>query len=412
MHPHEKWLELAALDAIGQLPAAERDALLEHLRSCHDCVNETQALSDVTQNWLPVASSTRAPLFGRNEREGRAAFIKRAQAEGLRFSAQAKRPRGTWFPGARSWNAALAGAAVAAVCSVFVFTMVRAHVGQAPQAHLALVVADDGQLARDNQQLQAQLASAKGQLEAEHNRVASLEEVRGETSRRFANLEQQLAISRKQASDAREQLSLAVANSAEEAKRLAADLRQLDSLRAELEQTKSARAADQASLVDERYKLAELTEQLRTKNASVDRDRELMAASRDIRDVMSARNLHIVDVHDIAANGKQRKAFGRMFYTEGKSLIFYAYDLDTKGVKNASFQVWGQKTDDQRAAVSLGMLYTDDQRQSRWLMKFDDPKVLAEIDSVFVTVESHGGSKKPSGKKMMYAYLLSNANHP
>jgi hypothetical protein len=58
------------------------------------------------------------------------------------------------------------------------------------------------------------------------------------------------------------------------------------------------------------------------------------------------------------------------------------------------------------------MLYTDDQKQSRWVMKFDDPKVLAQIDSVFVTVESPGGSKKPSGKKMMYAYLLNDPNHP
>jgi hypothetical protein len=412
MHPHEKWLEMAALDAIGQLPAAEHDALLEHLRSCHDCVSETQALSDLTQNWLPAAFTARAPLFCRNEHGERAAFIGRAQAEGARFSAEAKRPRSAWSPETWNWSAALAGAAVTAVCSVLVFTLMRTHIAQAPEAHLVTAVADETELARENQRLQVQLATVKHQFEAEHNKVASLEKVGGDASRHSAQLKQELAISRKQASDAREQLSLAIANSSEEAKRLAADLRQLDSLRAELEQAKSAREADQASLTDQRYKVAELTAELRTQTASVERDRELMAASRDIRDVMSARNLHIVDVHDIASNGKQRKAFGRMFYTEGKSLVFYAYDLDTKGVKNASFQVWGQKTDDQRAAVSLGMLYTDDQKQSRWVMKFDDPKVLAQIDSVFVTVESPGGSKKPSGKKMMYAYLLNDPNHP
>jgi hypothetical protein len=100
-----------------------------------------------------------------------------------------------------------------------------------------------------------------------------------------------------------------------------------------------------------------------------------------------------------------------MFYTEGKSLIFYAYDLESGRVQNASFQVWGQKAGRSDQAVSLGMLYSDDQKQSRWAMTFNDPKVLREIDSVFVTVEAPGGSTKPSGQRMMYAFLLNQANH-
>jgi len=60
----------------------------------------------------------------------------------------------------------------------------------------------------------------------------------------------------------------------------------------------------------------------------------------------------------------------------------------------------------------LGIFYVDDQKQNRWVLKFDDPDVLTEIDSVFVTVEPPGGSAKPTGHKLLYAYLKANPNHP
>jgi anti-sigma-K factor RskA len=126
---------------------------------------------------------------------------------------------------------------------------------------------------------------------------------------------------------------------------------------------------------------------------------------------MGARDLHIIDVHDMDARGEARP-FGRIFLTEGKRLIFYAYDLDSTKAKNASFQAWGQSTDGGRKAVSLGILYLDDQKQSRWALKVEDPNLLSEIDSLFVTVEPHGGTEKPTGKKLMYAFLRNPINHP
>jgi hypothetical protein len=54
----------------------------------------------------------------------------------------------------------------------------------------------------------------------------------------------------------------------------------------------------------------------------------------------------------------------------------------------------------------------DDQKQNRWVLKFEDPRILAEIDSVFVTIEPQGGSARPTGRKFLYAYLKANRNHP
>ena len=100
--------------------------------------------------------------------------------------------------------------------------------------------------------------------------------------------------------------------------------------------------------------------------------------------------------------------------TEGKSLIFYAFDLgDKKHVKTKStFQAWGQRESKTESVQSLGIFYMDDQKQNRWVLKFDDPKVLAQIDAVFVTVEPPGGSTRPNGQKLLYAYLNANPNHP
>ena len=53
---------------------------------------------------------------------------------------------------------------------------------------------------------------------------------------------------------------------------------------------------------------------------------------------------------------RRKRPTGRVFYTKGKSLIFYAYDLDQEpGVKNAStFQAWGRRGPDREQALNLG----------------------------------------------------------
>jgi len=157
--------------------------------------------------------------------------------------------------------------------------------------------------------------------------------------------------------------------------------------------------------------------------ASHDQDRRLhdneqyLASDRDIRELMGARKLYIADVFDVDSGSKARKPFGRVFYTQNKSLIFYAFDLDKEpGIKNAgAFQVWGQRDaelSEKPRPLNLGILYMDSEANRRWALRLDDPKQLAEIDAVFVTVEPRGGSQKPTGKPFLYALLRKEANHP
>ena len=129
---------------------------------------------------------------------------------------------------------------------------------------------------------------------------------------------------------------------------------------------------------------------------------------------MGARDLYIAEVHDVARDGHTQIPYGRVFYTKGKSLIFYAYDLDRETeIKQAStFQAWGRRGPDREQALNLGIFYEDSASKKRWMLKCDDPKTLAQIDAVFVTVEPNGGSHKPSGKSLLFAYLKVDPNHP
>ena len=164
-------------------------------------------------------------------------------------------------------------------------------------------------------------------------------------------------------------------------------------------------------------KIGELTASGHDQDRRLKDDEQYLASDRDIRELMGARKLYIADVFDVDSGSRTRKPFGRVFYTQSKSLIFYAFDLDHQpGVKNAStFQVWGQKDGeaaDKPHAMNLGILYMDSESNRRWVLRLEDPTQLAEIDAVFVTVEPHGGSQKPTGKPFLYALLRKEANHP
>jgi hypothetical protein len=201
-----------------------------------------------------------------------------------------------------------------------------------------------------------------------------------------------------------------------------------EALTGQLGDSRRALAAAEAELVQyrksrdaERLHIASLESQVADKQREIEsiqliskRDRELLATDRDIRELMGARNLRITDVFDVTSRGKREKAFGRVFFTAGKSLIFYAFDLNQqKDLKAASvFQAWGQKDDQNLPPRSLGVFYVDNATQNRWVLKFDDEETLRQINAVYVTVEPPGGSTNPSGKRLLYAFLNIPPNHP
>jgi hypothetical protein len=190
---------------------------------------------------------------------------------------------------------------------------------------------------------------------------------------------------------------------------------QVATLQAQVDRLGQRLAAEEVSLDVQKQTSEELSAKLGSTSSDLQRERDLKSAKSELGDLVAARNLHIVDVYDADGNGRRQQSFGRVFYIEGKSLVFYAYDLDDPGrfKTNVVFHVWGGKAGMKEVTHSLGILHKDDANQNRWAMTFDDPNVLSQINSVFVTAESASKhDDQPHGKKVLYAYFGSPANHP
>lgn len=255
------------------------------------------------------------------------------------------------------------------------------------------------QLEREKAQLEANLLNMKQEL-------ATAESERQALSKELAASKERLAVLTAQTTNRPAQDSTVVAQQASE---------QMSTLQAQVGRLNQRLAESEVNLSIQKQTSDELSARLDATAADLQREQDLKSAKREMGELVAARNLHIVDVYDADPNGKRQRSFGRVFYVEGKSLVFYAYDLDdSRQFKaNVVFHVWGGRAGVKEVTHNLGILRKDDATQNRWAMTFDDPKVLTQINSVFVTAES--ASKRydqPRGKKVLYAYFGSPANHP
>jgi hypothetical protein len=184
------------------------------------------------------------------------------------------------------------------------------------------------------------------------------------------------------------------------------------SLQTELDAARKKQADLDVILTAQQNAAQDATAKLARLQAEFDREGDTSLAKSQAEEMISARNLHIVDVYDTETNGKRQKSFGRVFYVEGRSLVFYAYDLpNPKHLnKEVAFHVWGETAGAKATTFRLGIMHPDDPAQRRWVLTFDDPKVLNRINAVYITADPPAQSS-PHGRQFMYAFLGS-PNHP
>lgn len=424
---HERFKELCALAASGSLAPLELSELKLHLETCDECqdlfrqyrVLATEGLAyleDLDRESLASAawdeSSARRRLMARVRGEERDWF-ERATTEPT-VQAPSFIRRGSTRP---LFRLALAATLIVAVAST------AYHLGRRSQERpMSLVV--PAPIAQHFQQLSNEKQAIDSLVGAEERRVSELEQERSQKEQEFERLRAAL----REVEDRAKDLTTANAQSQEELQALA---QQRDALNAQLQTTTEAyekSRSELASLQSERDGTILRTASLEgrvNELAAVNRDQDrrlknaeqFLSSDRDIRELMGARKLYIADVFDVDGSSRTQKPYGRVFYTQGKSLIFYAFDLDRqpKAINASTFQVWGQRETpigEQATPMNLGILYMDSEANRRWVMRFDDPKQLAAIDAVFVTVEPRGGSQKPTSKPFLYALLRNEANHP
>ena len=429
--PHHEFLDLCALATSGSLNATERKRLEDHLSHCASCRAAMAQYQAVVAKAIPAVAPEFPP-----ENEGDASWSL-DQAEASLFARLNKEPEQPESAEASLLNSPydpdpaplisradtiwrhmwwqFAAGLLLVVALGFSVYRIGLHRGTELEKRAAPAAsARQFTLAPTAGGVASSAVPAIGEAQRKDGEVAQLRAQLKEQSSEISRLKaSQAAIEvdrREKQADANriteERTDLATKLGIAQSGLLATQ-QKLDAATSE-----AARGAAQAAGLESRVK--ELTDEVHERDQDVAQQRELLDHDRDIRDLMGARDLYIAEVYDVAKTGDTQKPFGRVFYTKGKSLIFYAYDLDQQaGLKTANtFQAWGRRGPDRDEAVSLGILYQDNASKKRWVVKSENPKTLAQIDAVFVTVEPHGGSSHPSGKPLLFAYLRIGANHP
>jgi hypothetical protein len=414
MRKHEDFEELAALAAIGQLSVEEHSELLEHVRGCAACKRTSDQFNSILDELpLPDPSASDRDLQQLQGASYRQRFLERASAEGVRFTPEAlgekrRRTATSFFRNWRPYTLGLASAvAVMIVASAVVLPKVlsRLAVNKVAISNPTPAVTSPGLAgtSSDSSTRDSDLATTVVQFQqAKADAENRLDSLRRELARVQTNYQQLLQQSERWKDQAAQLQSKGQQ-----------DEQQLGQARTQIEKLDKDKDELTSGIVTQQFRIKELSEEVENQKAAVERERQLTAAASDVRELMGARNLHIIDVADLDGKGKSKKSFGRVFYTEGKSLIFYAFDLSQKGsVSKVSFQAWGQNQSTSTNVKNLGVFHIDDQVQKRWVLRVDNPELLNSVESVFVTVEPSPGRDKPSGQKLLYAYLGTQANHP
>jgi hypothetical protein len=433
---HQPYAEWCALFTSGSLSDDEFSELRAHLQHCESCAELLRAYLAAAKSAMPLVApehvepaqgqkpwsveNAKKQLFNRIEA---AKAAERPQLVGAASLAPAHRMAAFEKLAHRSFTdrsqmllGTAAVVALLAALTVFAYRMGEVRgVQSARKAPPATLV--------ESRQPQPMQAIADQHL---------LEQQVQEQSREVHRLEQELksqmeanSDSRKLLHDTREQSSTIAALSSDKV----GLAQERDALARKLQETQDALVTAQerlAVLQEEQtrqlvrtaslqHRVDELSTELRESQQEAPPPPEAaLSSDNDIRELMGARELYIADVFDVDRYGKPQKAFGRVFYTGGKSLIFYAFDLDRQpGVREAStFQAWGRRGPGDKHPLSMGAFSLDNVANRRWILRFDNPKVLAQLDAVFVTVEPKNGGHKPSGKQLLFASLRIPANHP
>lgn len=417
MEEHSRYEELCAQAGVGQISADEFSELLAHMQGCNVCRDLQTEFMEVNSIWLTQAQKLEPEVYD-PQSALRKNILRKMESAGAQFSAPlrkeiAERPDRISNFGFGSFRSP---ASIWAVALVVVGSAIGFGVGSLRHSAPATIAATSSTPATpvvasekkesvssvDNSEL---LAAQRAQADLQQKLAASeAEKVRLQNEMQKAT-QQVAALQQAKDQGASELAQLKATANQDHTAAVAAE--------AQLRTLKEAQDSKDSELVAAQYRLRDLEGKLSEQAAAADRDRQLasLASGSEMRDVIGSRNLHIIDVADVD-NGGVRKPFGRVFYTEGKSLIFYAYDLSNAKAKQ-TFYAWGHKEGDPHSTHALGALVNDDQAQGRWVFRFNDAKVLAQIDSVAVTLEpSDKPGDEPKGKKLLNAYLGTPANHP
>jgi hypothetical protein len=402
-----------------------------HLAHCPDCRKQVQEYREISRTGMALlmpderadeqapAQACWSPEIARQELFARLARGEGAPQYSLRSRADLPSTDAKWWTRLFRPGPPLVLRYAAAIAVVVAVTLSAYRIGASRGEEVAgakakATTTDSNTLRVQLDQLVQERAALDEQLKARSTDMQGLSE---QLQRQIAEVEKWKTLQSRAAANGQLQASF-IAGLQSDRDAIDRKLREseavLRGVQEQFDNLRRQRSAELLRTASLENRIEELSARLGESEATVRQQEQFLASDRDIRELMGARKLYIADVFDVDTIGRTEKPFGRIFYTQGKSLIFYAFDLDRqRGVRNASiFQAWGRRGFEDKRPLNMGIFYMDSETNKRWVLKFDDPKALAQIDAVFVTVEPRGGSPKPSGKQLLFASLRSTPNHP
>lgn len=437
---HERFEKLCALAALGQISAGEYAELRSHLIACEDCRRSRQDYLEILHEHLPLVaagepadSSSKVAL---HESSYRQRFLQRTEDQSSSPATPARAGNaarsgvgaGQWVWPSRVARVALPLAA-ALLVAVLGLSGLQWHWGG---ERLSIATARVSQLREEISRLNRQMSdqslaglsptpvtvAVPDQSGAEMDRlVEELSRAQGQRRRALARLRNQsrkLVETRAGADALNHALEEARNSETQLSEELARVERALQTRTGELEALRKEGVTREVTLALQEKQIGELARKVNEQAETIRRDQELLAADRDIRDLMTDRNLRVSYVEDIEPGG-ERLVDGRVFYAEGRRLIIYALETPkgAESLDDFSLQAWGERSSSLSGSPkSLGILYSDTRNDTGWMLKFDDPEVISQIDTVFVTLEPKEGSLKPSGRRLLASYLKAYDDNP
>ncbi len=423
MARHAYFQELCALAPLGDLSPSQLRELDEHIAQCDECRQATIDYNRFFQQVVPAVTRSDEEFIESRKNDMRAAVMRDVATIDLERDRQpvvAEKDRFSFpsllssFPRGRFALALCSGLGAATIAAVAFWF--GAHFYGRVQPHKSLdarvnpVAAPSVIMPATT--VKPPVATPTTQSTTEDPQlVAALDAERQHS----ADLAKKLSVEDDKLAEAIAAQNALRAQIDQQTQSLAATKAELDAKTTALAQARYSNSSDSATIAALEIQVHDLTAKASTESASLDRERDLLSHGREIRDIIGARNLHIVDVYDTDTGGATRKPFARAFYTEGKSLVYYAYDLPQRRADEGKFSyvAWGESNGNKAAIKKIGILFHDDQTQRRWSLNFADPQVLREIDSVFITLERNDDNlAQPKGKRLLTAYLGTAPNHP
>jgi hypothetical protein len=437
MEPHDEFIELCAVSTSGELSEQERRELDAHLAGCAECRQALREFEAAVDVGMPLLASKLSPALSPDSPESFSSHSGQSGQTASLDPAPPLQPAANQVPigpdaGERGfvfaqrnghghtkvnwsyvWLPFAACILLTVALGIYSYRMGRSRSvavthenSPAPDMQIEALEQQMSDVGHERNDLRTQLA--------QRDRVVS--DLRREIQMQSASLAEMKSAQasfEKSVQEDESEKQQSTQDRAALAQKLANAQASLQKTQTEFDSLQRQRAQEESRANSLAAQVNDLHAQLRDREQTMNKQEDLLAHDRDVRELMGARDLYIAEIYDVAGDGTQ-KPYGRVFYTKGKSLIFYAYDLDQEaGVRNAStFQAWGQHGPDRREALNLGIFYEDNAAKKRWVLKFDDPKTLEQIDAVFVTVEPSGGSHKPSGSPLLFTYLKIGPNHP